>query len=82
MGDCEAHRCAFGPITFIAHDFGEWFKIPIGLARKLQVETEVEWGQFASFYVASGIWYDANKRKRVPPSRAVIKQLAGKISLT
>ena len=82
MDDCDTYRCAFGPLVFIAHDFGEWVKIPVELARKLQVETEIEGKQCASTHFSAGLWYAANKQTRVPPSRDVVKQLARDIRLT
>ena len=27
MDDCDTYRCAFCPLVFIAHNFGEWLKI-------------------------------------------------------
>ena len=82
LDDCETSQCAFCPLIFIAHDFGEWLKIPLSLARKLMVETEIEGKQCVPIHFADGIWFNANKRKRVPPSRSVVKQMAKEIRLS
>ena len=66
LGDCETSQCAFGPLIFNARDFGEWLKIPINLARRLQVETAVEAKQCVSIHFAAGIWHASYKRKRAP----------------
>ena len=82
MEDCGTSRRAFGPIEFDAHDFEEWLKIPITLARELQVEREVEGKQCVSVHFPSGICYASNKRKGPPPSRDAAKQLSKEVRLT
>ena len=57
---------AFGPLVFIAHDFGEWLEIPVELARRLPVETEITGKQGAPIHFPAGLRYADNKRTRAP----------------
>ena len=63
MDDCEAFRCACGPLVFISHDFGGRLAIPIELARKLQAGTEIAEGQRVSIRFAEWARYASTKRK-------------------
>ena len=83
MGDCDNYRGAFGHLVFVARDFGEWMEIAIELSRELHVEAEIEGKQCSPIHCAAGFSYGANKKrkKRAPPSRAVVKQLSREIRL-
>lgn len=82
LDSCETYQCAFGHLIFIAPDSGEWLGIPLSLARKIQVGTEVEGKRCDAIHFAAGIWYAGNKRIRAPPSRDFVKQLANEIRPT
>ena len=65
-GDCAATPISIGQLSFIAHDFGEWLKVPIGSARMMEIESGVDGGHRVAILLAARMIYEENRRCPIP----------------